>query len=638
MFCKNCGNQLKDGVSFCSKCGTPVKPASASNQQSVYYSQTTQNQPMGAQQQPQQNTCPSCGALLPPGATFCKSCGIPLNTKRNFTGTSNDGMLPFSSNQIPNQNSSKKKFIIIGGIAAAAVLIGSVCLVSASGFIRRTFSSPEKYYSYVELKAMADGADTFSTIYDNLLETLENIDEGSHSEISVSLEDGGRSLLGSVTSEDISWIDTLSFNIDARSDGSSLGSEAEIYLNEEKLMTLHASADFDLQELYMTIPELSNTYIGMPFETESYDDYSGYSSDIPLSAYSDIYDIITDISDYCPDGKTAEKILNRYSEIIFTNIAEVEKSKETLEVGGISQKCTVLEASIKTEDLVSMGQELIDTLRDDKDIKNMIYAFAEDAVLFDTTGSTPDGDELYQQLLSSLDELEEELAYADEYSSDTLCTSKIWVGKSDQIVGRNFTTGSFNFSYARPEDGKSFALESSFATYDGTFSVSGFGKTSGSKENGTYVLSMNGMQLIGLELEDYDTKKAEDGYFSGTIILTPEDDFSALMYDYGEMSNIFSNYSIKMTLDTSDKESSADITILSSNVPMITLSVLSVLESKNSTDFPSGSADVYNMMNEADVMEYVSTINWDTLISSLEKANVPNEYIEQLEIMLSQIS
>lgn len=24
MFCKNCGNELKDEVKFCSKCGTPV--------------------------------------------------------------------------------------------------------------------------------------------------------------------------------------------------------------------------------------------------------------------------------------------------------------------------------------------------------------------------------------------------------------------------------------------------------------------------------------------------------------------------------------------------------------------------------------------------------------------------------------
>ena len=27
MFCKNCGNQVPDGVAFCAACGTPLTPA-----------------------------------------------------------------------------------------------------------------------------------------------------------------------------------------------------------------------------------------------------------------------------------------------------------------------------------------------------------------------------------------------------------------------------------------------------------------------------------------------------------------------------------------------------------------------------------------------------------------------------------
>lgn len=35
MFCKNCGNELKEGVKFCSKCGTPVGVIQTSENQEV---------------------------------------------------------------------------------------------------------------------------------------------------------------------------------------------------------------------------------------------------------------------------------------------------------------------------------------------------------------------------------------------------------------------------------------------------------------------------------------------------------------------------------------------------------------------------------------------------------------------------
>lgn len=35
MFCKNCGNELKEGVKFCSKCGTPIGVIQASENQEV---------------------------------------------------------------------------------------------------------------------------------------------------------------------------------------------------------------------------------------------------------------------------------------------------------------------------------------------------------------------------------------------------------------------------------------------------------------------------------------------------------------------------------------------------------------------------------------------------------------------------
>ena len=58
--CNKCGNVLKPGAKFCTKCGSPVT-ASADKQMS-----------------PSVNLCPQCKKPLKPGAKFCTSCGAKI--------------------------------------------------------------------------------------------------------------------------------------------------------------------------------------------------------------------------------------------------------------------------------------------------------------------------------------------------------------------------------------------------------------------------------------------------------------------------------------------------------------------------------------------------------------------------------
>ncbi|MBQ5642926.1 MAG: zinc-ribbon domain-containing protein [Bacteroidaceae bacterium] len=61
MTCTKCGNELKPGAKFCTKCGNPV---SAPVDQMKSASQSM--------------SCPKCGKALKPGARFCTGCGAPV--------------------------------------------------------------------------------------------------------------------------------------------------------------------------------------------------------------------------------------------------------------------------------------------------------------------------------------------------------------------------------------------------------------------------------------------------------------------------------------------------------------------------------------------------------------------------------
>ena len=56
MFCKKCGNEVKDGAKFCGKCGWAV-PAATAQAASV------------------EKRCASCGTALKDGVKFCPKCG-----------------------------------------------------------------------------------------------------------------------------------------------------------------------------------------------------------------------------------------------------------------------------------------------------------------------------------------------------------------------------------------------------------------------------------------------------------------------------------------------------------------------------------------------------------------------------------
>lgn len=627
MFCKNCGSEIPEGIAFCPQCGYRVgtKSQSDTNTDTAAYRDIQSQQPV----------CPICGNPVKPSASFCKTCGSRLNSADNQTDVNDIYTPPYNDydNYEPAAPKKKSKMpLIIGGAAAAVLIIGGVCIACASsisGFFKRTFISPEKYYTYVELKALKDNTEMLGDLYDTYLDNIENRSEGSSVNLTLTLEDGGRSLLGTVVPMDLSWLKEVSMKMEGRADDSSLGSEAEFYLNEKKLASLHVAADMDLQEIYMKIPELSADYLGIDLASVYEDSGTEFSTGMEFS------ELFTQLPDYCSDGETLENLINRYGEIIFDNIAEVEKDKDTLTVNGVSQKCTTLEATIKPSELSKMGQEIITELKNDKDIEKMIRAFADDAQTMDPYGDIPDADTLYQEFTSSLDDAMSQLTALEDEAENSYIISKIWIGKSDQIVGRNFTCVSYDnveqlLHYARPEHGKEFALEANVFVNDSTVNITGNGTISGDKENSTYTFAQDGISMLAVEVEDYDIDEMKEGYLNGAFTFRPLAGIANAV-DADEMGGILVNYALKTSFESSENNSNTEWTLLSADLPMFTMSLESEQESKNSTDFPGDSDTVYNMVEDEDLIQYASSADWDGFLNILKESDIPAEYMEMIE-------
>jgi hypothetical protein len=68
MFCKNCGNQVKDGASFCNNCGAAIVKATETPVQPAAENTVKTNAPV----------CPDCGNPVNAESKFCKNCGATI--------------------------------------------------------------------------------------------------------------------------------------------------------------------------------------------------------------------------------------------------------------------------------------------------------------------------------------------------------------------------------------------------------------------------------------------------------------------------------------------------------------------------------------------------------------------------------
>ena len=70
---------------------------------------------------------------------------------------------------------------------------------------------------------------------------------------------------------------------------------------------------------------------------------------------------------------------------------------------------------------------------------------------------------------------------------------------------------------------------------------------------------------------------------------------------------------------------------------LFTFSSEYLYESNGSTDFPKSSDKVYNLENEDEILQYVSSINWDQVLQILHKTEIPAEYMTVLENSIQEI-
>lgn len=494
-------------------------------------------------------------------------------------------------------------------------------------------------YKETEKAAVAKAIEEMAAEYAKNQAQISDEVKGT-ADIKVTLDDGGKAILGMLVPVDVSWFQDASITGNVGMVSDNLTENMDVNVNGTKICTIEYSMDTANSEIYMRIPELSESYIKMNMvqmtqeaveEADQYTDSSFNASVDMADAMAGYFGALENL----PEAETVQSILTRYTDIIFDNVADVENpGAQTVTAGGVSQELTVLEGHITQQEAIPMLEQILSTAKEDEDLKGLIETWTE--VL-----NNPDY--TYETFLDAISSLEEEIPSQEgtDATDESGFVLRAWVDGDGEVVGRQFLTtdGSADteenlISYVNTADGDNRGMSMTFGSESsGDFTVEGSGTLTGDLLSGNYTVSTAGTDAVVIDVTDYDTKAMEDGIWKGTYTISG----APVANEDGTSYDPFGGMQLVLTADGKDANNAEwNLALLASGTSLGSITIVG----SNDGDAPAaidGAAltDVYDFSNEDDIANYTQTIDMDTILANLTSAGMPDGWLDSVAELMS---
>lgn len=463
---------------------------------------------------------------------------------------------------------------------------------------------------------------------------LAQIGDGAvkgNAEIKLSLDDGGKAILGMLTPVDISWLEDASMDTKVNLNEGTMIETMDVKVNGTKICTIEYYFDTENSEVYMRIPELNEGYIKMNMEQMTQEAEAEMEEEGMDSSFSTSMDLADAMNSYfstldnLPEADALTSILTRYSDIIFDNVTDGENpGTQSSAAGDVSQELTVLEGHVTQAEAQPMFQQILDTAKTDEELKGLIESWTE---------AMNDPEYSYDTFLQAIEDLEKDLDGEIDESDTSGFVLRAWVDDNGEVVGREVLADDGEqeeslFSYLCTTDGDQRGFSFTMGSDEDSVGLYGSGTLSGDVLSGTYTFTSGGEDAVVIEVADYDTKAVENGIWKGTYTISgaPIEDEDGNFYDpFGGMQLIF-------TTDGKDENNMEwNLTLAANGVSLGALSITGGNEGEDleAVDFAS-LTDVYDFSNDADVEKFGEDVNMDTITANLTSAGMPDGWLESV--------
>lgn len=505
---------------------------------------------------------------------------------------------------------------------SAVAALGVSLVVSGSSTVFAAGS-----YQETEKAALSKLTESLPDSWDTYVENYEKSAAGTKSNMTLKVEDTGRALVGALMGgADVSWLQNISLDSNISIKDGVEAVVSSVLLNDNKLCDFNVFMDLANTMEYIQIPELSESYIAAPIFSDS-----GEDSDESQQFIDTYMTTLSDLTSMLPDSKTVSTLLDRYGNIVIDNVEEGASVEESVSVEGISENCTAYEGLISEKALSTMTEEILTTAKDDEEIKSLFDQWADES---------SDSEDQYKEFQDAIESALNDLSADEDTDENETLSSKVWVNADGKIVGREIgiaddTEVTPVFTWKAPSDGDSSAVLIELAADDTSLTFTGSGKTADGLLNGDYILAVDGTEAVDINVENLETKPEKAGYYNGTFNISfPAGDTDST--DEDAEVNPLAGFGavVKLISDADAETSTLELTVTTSGAALATLSITG--ENGDGVEIPDfASLDkTYDATDDEAMTGYLTEINWDTFLTNVKAAGVPDDLASQLEEVL----
>lgn len=503
-------------------------------------------------------------------------------------------------------------------------------MIGISAFPFNAMASSYKEYAKENVTKTIEN---FCQHYAKTLDRGDSIENSSSIDLNLSKE--GSTLLNTLSSTDISWINSANLSMNNSLKKDAAAQSANLYINGVKICTVNLLMDSHDSSVYINIPEVSDGYVKVNLEDISNKDEDNGSTDslhVNMQA-ADILENYFTAKETLPSADALQDIFEKYSEIVIDKLPEGDSSKETVTAGGVSEEQDIVTTEIDQKAAADIMEAIYSSAKDDSGLKELFDSFSID-------------DYTYEDFIMSLDDMvaslkgdydkssdtediappeTESIAEGEPYGEDLEDASEFilktyWNGHD--IVGSQLAVETSLgeesvFKYQKTSDGDKNGVLFNIAGSEG-ITIEGSGTVSDDKLNGSYTLSANGEDVMQISIMDHDLSSWKDGNLKGTYAFTGTTDGS------------FDGMDLKLSLDESEMKSECRASLSVHGTYLGALTIGS--ENKDSVIVPDKDSmeKIYDFTSESDVNDFTDSMNMDIIMENLDKAGMPENWLDNL--------
>lgn len=456
-------------------------------------------------------------------------------------------------------------------------------------------------------------------------------------DLSLTLEDSVKGMLGMVIPFDISWLSGIDFRLDLSLKDKVVNAVLSGSVNETPVVSIKALVDPEADAIYLQSPELSDSCLSASLSELAESLSQQADAQVSSSSLSEeqtemIKLLVTNIMAYEYDTDTVAAIYRDIMEIVLSAYQDQGSEEEALTAGGITQPATKYIADITLDSSLNYVKDLMVYIRDSEPIAKYFETIVEGTNLGLTFG---DVQTMIDDALGELNS--EELDIGDQ----TIAQVCLWADENDKPIGVatnqqmeiEDVSMSSSMLFAQTQEDDKYGFLMNVGDAENVYvNIEGTGQAAQGLLSGEYGVNVLGYDVASITVTDYDLAAEEKGYPNGTYKLNfsiPED------LDPNQQLGILNNFGLLASIASDKSGFDCKLTVNSADVPLVTLGFAGAgIDTIDGID-PAAAASIIDITDSEAFEGFLSELNPMGLFEKLQEAGMPEDFLDSIMSMLS---